>query len=71
MVTGPVPPPSEAPWVDQVPRMDRVLREHPGWGIRYDGSRDVFRAHRKVHGGTTQEIVRRELRDVLDELERQ
>lgn len=72
MVTGPPPlplPSGQRDSEDLMPRLDRVLRDHPEWSIRYDGHRDVFRAWRKVHGGETREIVRYRLTEVLDELE--
>ena len=73
MVTGPVPLPLPREQRDSdglMPRLDAALREHPDWSIRYDGHRDVFRAWRKVHGGTTEEIVRYRITEGLDELEK-
>ena len=70
MVTGPVPlPPARRRDSDGlIPRLDRVLREHPEWSIRYDGHRDVFRAWLRDRDG--EEIVRYRLTEVLDELEK-
>jgi len=70
MVTGPVPLPPEGRRDSDglMPRLDRALRDHPDWSIRYDGHRDVFRAWQR--NGGEEEIVRYRLTEVLDELEK-
>jgi hypothetical protein len=64
---GPIKP--EPVWVDQVARMEDILRQRLDWRVGYDGQRDVFTASR--YDGDGAEITRRELKDLLDELERQ
>lgn len=54
---------------DSVVRLNAFRAAHPDWSIGYDSSSDLWRAHRELENGGSEEHVRYLLRDLLDKLD--
>jgi hypothetical protein len=54
---------------DEVARLYTFRAEHPNWKVGYDASWDLWRAHRTVGDGGSEEHVRYSLKDLLDKLD--
>jgi hypothetical protein len=54
---------------ESVARLNAFRADHPAWKVGYDSSWDLWRAHRVVGDGGSEEHVRYLLKDLLDKLD--
>ena len=54
---------------DNVPRLNAFRAAHPEWSVGYDSSADLWRAHRELENGGSEDHVRYLLKDLLNKLE--